>query len=201
MQTPIGVVKDEFSTTKESELIALILQGQHAAFAELISRNHDQLYSSMLKRTRSADFAEEIVQDTFVQAFLKLHQFQNRSSFSTWLFRIGFNKFLVFRRRQIAMAAVEKTFEEGFDPIDTNASAESLCVRAETRSIVGEALERLDRKSRLIIVLREFKGLTYEQIGERLRIRPGTVRSRLSRARHRLLKELNQSSTLAVKFS
>ncbi len=186
---------DYLSTTNESTLIAFVLNGDHGAFSELVSRNQERLYSAMLRIAKSADLAEEIVQETFVQAYLKLNTFGQRAAFSTWLFRIAINTHRTLCRKRRFTASIDSMSEQGtWQPIDPNDSPESECIRAETKQEVMNALAKLNSKSREILVLRELDGLTYEEIGTALHLKSGTVRSQLSRARCKLLKELEAQS-------
>ncbi len=177
----------KFESATENQLILATLRGENEAYGELVSRNHTRLYATMLRLAQSADMAEEIVQDTFVQAYMNLSKFGQRAAFSTWLFRIGFNKYMSLRRSRLVTTSLE-----GVQLLDTHESAEAKCVRGEIRQSVVKALERLDSKSRKILVLREMNGLSYVEIGEVLGLKPGTVRSQLSRARGKLHRELTR---------
>ena len=84
----------------EEELIRDALQGHSQAYGELVIRYQDRLYSAMLHIVGSADEAEDVVQDSFVQAYIKLDTFQGNSRFFTWLYRIAFNNALSRRRRR-----------------------------------------------------------------------------------------------------
>lgn len=193
-----GKATDELDTLTERCLVRASLAGDHEAFSKLVVHHQDRLYRAMLRLTHSSDLSEDLVQDAFVQAYQKLDQFAERCRFYTWLFRIAFNRYLVLRRRRKPMASLEALQDKSsLHPIDASDSAEHACMRAETRGQVGQALERLDQQSRRILIMREMKGLSYEQIGETLEIKLGTVRSRLSRARAKLANELAQSSEFA----
>jgi RNA polymerase sigma-70 factor (ECF subfamily) len=181
----------DHSTATEKTLIAEALSGDNAAFSELVSRNQNRLYAAMLRVAHSADMAEEIVQDTFVQAYLKLHTFRQTAAFSSWLYRIAFNKFLSMKRTRNTASLDGMAENNDLHIVDPCDSAERACERFETRQQVTDALARLDNKSRSILVLREMNGLSYQEIGDVLRLKPGTVRSQLSRARSKLVRELS----------
>ncbi len=84
---------------EETQLIDQALQGDRAAFAQLVELNQDRLFASMLQVTGSPDEAEEVVQEAFIRVFVKLDTFQRNSQFFTWLYRIAFNSALTRRRR------------------------------------------------------------------------------------------------------
>ena len=83
----------------ENQLIDRALAGDRAAFTRLVEDNQDRLFASMLQVTGSPDEAEEVVQDAFIRAFIKLDTFKRNSQFFTWLYRIAFNSALTRRRR------------------------------------------------------------------------------------------------------
>ncbi len=192
MLAELNYVPVDLSAATDSALIESTLSGDHAAYAQLVSRYQDRLYASMLSIVQSAELAEEIVQAAFVQAYLKLASFRRQSAFSTWLFRIAYNKFLSMKRAARATTSLGR-LEDGRQnaSVDPSDSPEELCMRAEEVQTLRAALARLDSQSRTILVLREFNDLSYEEIGDVLKIKLGTVRSKLSRARCKLLHELN----------
>ncbi len=181
----------DLSLAMDSVLIDLTLKGNHDAYAQLVSRYQDRLFASMLRIAQSAELAEEIVHLAFVQAYLKLDTFRRHSAFSTWLFRIAFNKMLSMKRATRATTSPPR-FEDGREreSVDPGDSPERECIRAEERQSLHDALARLDTNSRTILVLRELNEMSYEEISEVLKIKLGTVRSKLSRARCKLLHEL-----------
>ncbi len=176
--------------TPDSELIHASIDGDQFAFGELVKRHQDRLFASMLQVTNNADTAEEVVQDTFVQAYIKLESFRHEAAFSTWLFRIAFNKFLRFKK--LAKRHQHETLEPGQneEPVDRYDLPDQMCIRSEACESVRTAMKRLDAMSRCILELREMKGLSYTEIGIALGIKLGTVRRQLSRARDKLQREM-----------
>jgi RNA polymerase sigma-70 factor, ECF subfamily len=181
-------------TTSEDELIQQALSGSGDAYGLLVERYQDRLFNAMLHIVGSADEAEDIVQDSFVQAYVKLDTFRGQSRFFTWLYRIAFNNALSRRRKRRVDASIEQGREAtGGDPVDRHEAPEEPLLRQERVATVTAALQRLSEEHRAILVLREMQDLPYEEIAEILSINIGTVRSRLSRARnqlHDLLKEM-----------
>ena len=85
--------------SEETQLIDLAVQGDRNAFTALVEMNQERLFASMIQVTGSPDEAEEVVQEAFIRAFLKLDTFQRNSQFFTWLYRIAFNSALTRKRR------------------------------------------------------------------------------------------------------
>lgn len=177
----------------DSALIESALRGNRAAFGALVQRYQDRLYAAMLQVTGSAEEAEDVVQDAFVRAFLKLDTFQSHSQFFTWLYRIAFNSALSRMRRRRGTMSLDQAREAvGDEPVDRVDPPDARILRDERVTSVRVALQRLSDDHRTILVLREMEDHAYEQIAEILQISIGTVRSRLSRARSQLRLELEE---------
>lgn len=176
-----------FAVANDTELIESALAGDQAAFEGLVYRYQDRLYAAMFQVVGSAEEAEDVVQDAFVRAFLKLHTFQNNSQFFTWLYRIAFNSALSRIRRRRGTTSLDQAREAiGEEPIGEDDAPDRRILQDEQISMVRQALLRLSEDHRAILVLREMEEHAYEEIAEILEISIGTVRSRLSRARAQL---------------
>jgi RNA polymerase sigma-70 factor (ECF subfamily) len=184
--------RDQSSAPRdESQLIDEALAGQTASFGELVTKYQDRLYNSVLHVIGSADEAYDVVQDAFVQAFVKLDSFSRQAAFYTWLYRIAFNLAISRRRRQRPVVSVERTKElTGEEPLDRDDAPGARLQRQERAATVRAALAALAEEYRTVIVLREIDGCDYETIGEILDLPIGTVRSRLHRARTQLREQL-----------
>ena len=163
------------------------MDGDRAAFTQLVEVNQDRLFASMLQVTGSADEAEEVVQEAFIRAFIKLDTFQRNSQFFTWLYRIAFNSALTRRRRNRERVSLDHVRETNtLEVVAREDAVDEPMLRRERVAMVRAAMETLSDEHRAILVLREMQDHTYENIAEILEISIGTVRSRLSRARRQL---------------
>lgn len=177
----------------EEDLIREALEGNSSSYGELVERFQARLFNAMLQVVGSHDEAEDVVQDSFVQAYVKLDTFQGNSKFFTWLYRIAFNNALSRQRRKRHDLSIEQSREvTGSDPQDRLESPEEPLLREERVSLVHRALTMLTEEHRSILVLREMEEMSYEEIAEILTINIGTVRSRLSRARNQLKIQLEE---------
>lgn len=177
--------------SEEAELIDAALEGDTEAFGRLVQTHQDRLFGAMLQVTRSAEEAEDVVQEAFVRAYVKLHTFQRNSRFFTWLYRIAFNSALSRRRRKRATLSLDQTREvTGIEPIDSVDAPDERMLQTERIEMVRAALDRLSDEHRAIMILRELENHAYEDIAEILEISIGTVRSRLNRARTQLRQTL-----------
>lgn len=171
----------------ESQLIDDALQGNSAAFGELVRIYQNRLYSAITQVVGDRAAAEDVVQDAFVQAYVKLRTFQRNSAFYTWLYRIAVNLAISWRRRQKGNASVDRQREDsGNEPIDPGERPSDRLNRSEQAVQVQQALALLSEEHRVILVLREVDGFSYEEIAGILDVQVGTVRSRLHRARLQL---------------
>ncbi len=167
------------------------LAGDPEAFGVLVERYQDRLFNTLVRVLGSREDALDVVQDAFVQAFVKLDSFRGAARFSTWLYRIAMNLALSHRRRRRPVASVDETKTQvGEEPMDSQPSPERGMIERERVEVVQAALLKLGAEHRQILVLREMEGCSYETMGKILQLPVGTVRSRLFRARLQLKAEL-----------
>lgn len=179
--------------------------GDAAAFDILVQRYQDRVFNMLARMCGSAEEAEDLAQDTFMQAFRSLSSFKLDSKFYTWLFRIAVNKGLSRRRQD-----VRRKTHEGVRLDAPTAGSEDhtlgamvaerqpsdpakLMDRELVRQRVREGLQQIDGDYRAILVLRDIDGLDYDAIADTLSITRAAVKSRLHRARlemARILKDL-----------
>jgi RNA polymerase sigma-70 factor (ECF subfamily) len=171
----------------DAPLIEATLAGDTAAFGQLVGRYQDRLYNSLVRLLNSAEDARDILQDAFVQAFLKLNTFRGSSAFYTWLYRIAFNLAMSHLRKQRPTASLDRLKTDcGGEPIDGRPAPEAGLAQSERVEMVHAALAGMNAEYRQILILRELEGCRYDEIAEILELPAGTVRSRLFRARLQL---------------
>lgn len=166
------------------ELVTRSRQGDRDAFGDLVRTYQDRLFNSILRVVASRTDAEDLVQEAFVQAYLNLASFRGNCSFYTWLYRIALNLAYSNARRRQVRKALERTREVSDDiPADSTASPSDRMERAEESERIRRALAALSNEHRVLLVLRGVEGFDYQTIAEVMHLNPGTVRSRLHRAR------------------
>ena len=175
----------------DTRLIDEALAGDSGAFGQLVQKYQDRLFNTLVHVVGNREEAEDIVQDAFVQAFLKLDSFRGASAFYTWLYRIAFNLSVSRHRRRRPEVSVDAVREStGDEPIDTGNRPEDRILRQEQVDHLLRAMDGLNQQHRAILVLREMEGYCYQTISHILEVPVGTVRSRLHRARMQLREEL-----------
>jgi RNA polymerase sigma-70 factor (ECF subfamily) len=176
----------------DGQLITAALAGESAAFGELVTKYQDRLYNTIARATGSAEDAQDVVQEAFVQAYLKLATFQRASTFFTWICRIALNQAASRRRRKRPQESLDQARElGGVEPAGGDLPTAAL-EQAERADQVQAALLCLTEEHRTILVLREIDGCDYHTIGELLNLPVGTVRSRLFRARLQMRDQLKE---------
>ncbi len=177
----------------DAQLIQETLAGKSVAFGHLVQKYQDRLYNTVVHVTAGGDEARDIVQEAFVQAFVKLETFQRNSAFYTWLYRIAFNVAASHCRRRRPSLSVEQARDAtGQEPVDARAGPSQQLERLERCRQVQQALAALSEEHRAVLILREIDGCCYETIAEMLDLPIGTVRSRLHRARLQLREQLKE---------
>lgn len=177
----------------DKSLIDACRAGNTEAFGVLVSRYQDRLYPTVFRLTGCADEASDLLQDAFLRAFEKLDHFHGESSFYTWIYRIAVNLALSGRRRRrptvsLRLGREDSTSDPVYDTAEGDPSAP--LERAERDRMIQEALDALAPDHRAVVVMKEYDGLHYEEIGAILGVPVGTVRSRLHRARCELRERL-----------
>ncbi len=177
----------------DAQLIDETIAGDRAAFGQLVRKYQGRLFNTLLHVVGSREEAEDVCQEAFVQAFVKLETFGGRSAFYTWLYRIAFNVSVSRRRRKRTEVSMDQHRERtGDEPQDAGEGPSDQLLKEEQVRQVREAINALSEEFRSILVLREMEGCCYETIAEILELPIGTVRSRLHRARLQLREHLEE---------
>lgn len=172
----------------EGVLVGAALAGDLDAFEALVRRHQAPVYRVALRMVGAAADAEDVAQETFVQAWRSLASFRAHSTFATWLYRIATN-------RSLDLLAKRRP-SEGLEHLGGDADLDPAAVlaRRERTASVLDAVLALPPEQRATLVLREFEGLPYAEIGEVLGISLAAVKGRIHRARRALIAATGESS-------
>ncbi len=175
-------------SSKETDLIRRVRSGDQEAFAELVTTYRERIHRLVYGLLRDRDEAEDVTQEVFIKAYYRISSYKGQSAFYTWLYRVAVNAATDWRKkwwkRKGLSLSESPTGPEGL--ADERARPERLAHGRELGQRLDEALGKLPEKYRTILVLREFEGLSYDEIARVLELPKGTVESRLFRARERL---------------
>lgn len=163
------------------------------AYAELMERYRDSIYHTMFKMVHNHDDAEDLTIEAFGKAFRKLHTYTPNYAFSTWLFKIATNNGIDFlRKKRLKLLSIDDPLEkDGEQDFSNNLKSSSLdpeerYIRQQRKLIMRDLLSKLSEKYRVMIELRFFDELSYQEIAERLNLPIGTVKAQLFRAKELL---------------
>ncbi len=182
-------------------LIRLALdKGDQKAYAELMGRYHDSVYFMLLKMINNKDDADDLTIEAFGKAFKRLGQYTPNFAFSTWLFKIASNNCIDFiRRKKMITFSLDRTFEndEGgemsMDIKSTGPNPEESFVKKQKVKLMHDIVDKLKPRYRVLVEMRYFEELSYEEISEKLELPLGTVKAQLFRAREFLANILKNS--------
>lgn len=187
----------------DEELVAAAKSGDELAFEMLIKRNQSQIFSVALRYTRVHEDAEDIVQQTFQKAFVYLHKFQGKSSFSTWLTRIAINECLMFLRkgRAVREISIDDTLSaEGTCDLeigDSRLDPEVSCLQRESARILSSAMGQLNPGMRVALELRELRELSGAETARQMGVSLSAVKARVFHGRRKLREILRRSIRLS----
>jgi RNA polymerase sigma-70 factor (ECF subfamily) len=161
----------------DKDLAARILRGDGDAFAKLVEMHHPKIFRLVRGILGDWHRSEDVCQEVFLSAFRNLSSFRHRSRLSTWLYRVALNAALRARRRQARSTAEPLDALRGLEaPPDRDAD------RLEGDEVIRKLLAPLPDKLRIVVVLREQAGLSYEEMARVLGCSRGAVEQRLHRA-------------------
>jgi RNA polymerase sigma-70 factor (ECF subfamily) len=189
-------INKEFSEKAKKDFVLIELakeKGDEKAYAELMQRYKKPVYHMILKMVRNVDDAEDLTIEAFAKAFKNLKKFNPEFTFSTWLFRIATNNCIDFiRKKKLDTMSISNTFKDDhgdsvdIDIKDANLNPQEEAIKSEKVEIIQTIVTKLPPKYQVLVKLRYFEELSYEEIAAELGAPLGTVKAQLHRARELL---------------
>ncbi len=176
----------------EAALVERAQGGDRAAFEELVRRHADRLYAVVLRFVADRGEAEEVAQDAFLRAWRSIGQFEGRSRFFTWLYRIGINEAKRRAARRPPATVVSLDDEPISEAPDWSEAPEARLRQTDLRRLLEEAIRSLPVEYRAPIILRDVEGLTTAEAAEVMELGEAAFKSRLHRARLAVRRALDQ---------
>jgi len=178
---------------EEKELVLQSIKGNEEAFGFLVNKYKNKVFNMAYGMTRNRETADDIAQEVFIKAYRALPKFRFKSQFGTWLYQITANHIRDHLRKQGKMQQFSLDNMQELPSSDKNHTdfIEKNQIEKKRREIVHTAIKSLSAKHRIILVLRDIQGYSYDDIAKILKISPGTVDSRLFRARRSLRKKIS----------
>ncbi len=178
-------------------LVKLAKSGDMQAFETLIIKHEKIVYNIALRMFGASEDVKDISQEVFLKVYRNLQQFDEKSAFSTWVYRIAMNTCIdeMRKRKNKQTYSLEEELEDTDGSYqkqfaDNEETPEQTMMRKEAQSEILQALETLSAEHRMAIVLRDIRGFSYEEIADMTDTTLGTVKSRISRARLQLKEEI-----------
>ena len=177
----------------DSEVVAAYLAGDRRAFDELVERYQRRLLNFVYRTIGDRERGEDLVQEVFLRVHRHLHRFDQTKKFSTWIYTIASNlakNELRNRSRNplVLFQTIKKNWDADHRPLqfeDTQSKPDDMFRKRHLKELVDWAVAQLPEHHRMVFVLRELEGKSYEEIAEITDCNLGTVKSRLNRARAR----------------
>jgi len=179
----------------EIELVSSAQKGDRNAFSELVRNYAQGVMNVVYRMCGDVQIAEDAAQETFIQAWLHLSSYRPQTSLRNWLYRIAVNAATDMLRKD---KRILPNSMEDLQLIDGQPGPEMVVSQQERIVLVQKAVLSLPEASRAVLVLREYEGLSYQEISSTLDIPIGTVMSRLNYARKLLKDKLEQKFVLPV---
>ncbi|MCO6429850.1 MAG: sigma-70 family RNA polymerase sigma factor [Deltaproteobacteria bacterium] len=195
-----GQQSDSEHSLSDAELVRRAAQRDKEAFRLLVEKYQVRAFNIAFDLLKNREDAEDVVQESFVKAYLSLPEFEGRASFYTWLYRIVYNMAIDYKRKvankmrqgSVAFDDLLHSEEQGSGTIGSYAgrNPHDELVRKEQAARFGQVMNEISDEHRAVIMFRELDGMNYEQIAEATGVSKGTIMSRLHYARKKLQKGL-----------
>ncbi len=181
----------------DEDLVQRVLQGDKTAFDLLVIKYQHRIIQLVNRYVKDPMEAQDVAQEAFIKAYRALGNFRGESAFYTWLYRIAINtakNYLVSRERRYSDYQIDVQEAEQIEnapQLKALENPENLLLNDEIVKVIKQAIEKLPEEMRIAITLREFEGMSYEEIAQAMDCPVGTVRSRIFRAREAIDEKLN----------
>ena len=184
---------ERMNNAEPSRLIAECIAGNEDAIEAFVRQYEQDVFRLALSIVNDATEAHEITQETFIAALKSLHAYQEKKSLRAWLYKIGLNLSRSHLRKRRLVKRLRNTLTNIFQvDVQKQSSPEEVVIQNEKETLIWGALNKLDDRHRMVVVLRYFHELPIAEISEILSINEGTTHSRLHTARQRLKHTLEQ---------
>lgn len=184
----------------DEELVKRVKNGDVDAFEEIIAKYEKKVFSLIFNVTKNENEIEDLAQEVFIKIYKNIDKFQGKSSLYTWVYRITTNVCLdhIKKRKEIIYIDEKIQFEDGeMDmQLSTNEKLQDeLYEEKELKEKLQNSINKLSENQRIMIILRDIQGLSYEEISKILNMKLGTVKSQINRARLKLKEILEKDGT------
>jgi RNA polymerase sigma-70 factor, ECF subfamily len=195
-----GPILDSWTSLSDEEVVSRVLQGQTALFEILMRRHNGRIYRAARAIVRDDREAEDVMQQSYVNAYANLRQFSGRSRFTTWLMRIAVHEAIARARKlgRYESLAAESDLANVPAAASSSPDPERQAFARELGALLEAAVDSLPDGCREVFVLRQMEEMTTTETAEILGVSEDVVKTRLSRARSALRRDLLDRAGLAA---
>lgn len=180
------MVLNDYSILDDHSLVKMVIEGDSFAFDTLFARHRDMIYATLLKFTGNSDDVEDLMQEAFMKAYLKIGLYNPKYDFGAWIYTIARNTYIDFSRTQKSSALNSQSL-----PLESSNSTqpsvltpEDYIINAQQRAQIERYIAMLPEDYRQLFELRFIDEYSYEEIAEKLEMKLGTVKTRIFRVRN-----------------
>ena len=175
----------------EKELISKVQSGDEASFEEIIKLYEQKICSTIYYIVKNEDIVEDIAQEVFIKLYKNISKFNGQSSLYTWIYRITVNACIDEMKKEKKVTYLSSFYEteDGEKELEIEDENQNVSKSVESsfeRDILVKAIKSMPEESRTLVVLRDIRGFTYWEIADMLKLKLGTVKSKINRARREL---------------
>ena len=178
---------------EQPEWLEKVRQNDIYAWEKLVKEYENMVYHIAYRMMQNEQEAKDISQEIFIKVYRNLPKFDEKSTFSTWLYRIAINTCIDALRKNKTKQTIswEQHIEQNKNETITytTETPEEICLQKEKQNNIMEALQNLSPEHKAVILMRDIQDMTYGEIAECLSVSLGTVKSRIARAREQFKKE------------
>lgn len=188
------MVVKEYHTYDDRALVEMVVEGDSIAFDTLFTRHRDMIYAMLLKYAGNSDDVEDLMQEAFMKAYLKIGLYDPKFDFGAWIYTIARNTFVDFNRTRKSKALNPENIPlENSSAQQTSApTPEEYIINAQQRTQIERYIAMLPKGYRQLFELRFLDEYSYEEIAEKLDMKLGTVKTRIFRVRNMMCQLITQ---------
>ncbi|MBE6198025.1 MAG: RNA polymerase sigma factor [Alistipes sp.] len=184
----------EYGTYDDRTLVKMVTEGDSAAFDALFARHSEMIYATLLKFTGNSDDVDDLMQEAFMKAYLKIGLYDAKYDFGAWIYTIARNTFVDFSRsrKSNALNPQNISIEHSNTAPVSAPTPEDYIINAQQRAQIERYISMLPEDYRQLFELRFIDEYSYEEIAEKLDMKLGTVKTRIFRVRNMMCRLITE---------
>ena len=185
-----------YSEFDDRALVAMVVEGDSLAFDTLFTRHRDMIYAMLLKYAGNCDDVDDLMQEAFMKAYIKIGLYDPKYDFGAWIYTIARNTFVDFERtrKSIALNPENIPLENSSAQQTSTPTPEDYIINAQQRVQIERYIAMLPEDYRRLFELRFLDEYSYEEIAEKLEMKLGTVKTRIFRVRNMMCKLITNNN-------